>query len=467
MARTPLPVPLSGVEGAVFPAPVGGMQAVMLAALQQLEHTQYLPADAMLARQFRQIALTARHAQGALPFWRERFRAAGFDPAAPITPERWAALPILTRAEAIAAGAALHCSALPAQHGGVESYATSGSTGMTLAVRRSALASFYWQVFTLREEIWQGRDFAGKFAAIRPDDTRAPAAMTGLHERARDDWGPPVASVYPSGPSVLLDVRCSIAEQVAWLQRQAPQHLLSFATNLLHLARHCIAHGIALPSLQTVRSSGEVLSDTVRETCRAAWGVAVADIYSAVETGYLGLQCPEHPHLHVQSESALVEILDDDGRPCLPGQVGRVVVTPLHNFAMPLFRYALDDRAEVGAACPCGRTLPVIARVQGRVHDVLVLPSGERRLLHYSSRVFAGFPAILQHQLVQKTVDGLELRLVARTPLSPDDETTLRTAIQRELGHPFAISFVYCDALARTASGKFAEFRSEITGPKG
>jgi len=28
---------------------------------------------------------------------------------------------------------------------------------------------------------------------------------------------------------------------------------------------------------------------------------------------------------------------------CAPGEIGRVVVTPLHNFAMPLFRYDIGD----------------------------------------------------------------------------------------------------------------------------
>lgn len=459
--RHPLPIPLSAVEGAVFPAPVGGMQAVMLAALQQLEHTQYLPADEMRARQFRQIALLAQHAGRAMPFWRERFRAAGFDPAQPITEASWAALPILTRSDANAAGAALHCATLPAQHGEVETYSTSGSTGMVLTVKRSALAGFYWNVFTLREEIWQGRDFSGKFAAIRPDYTQ-PAGFFGLHEVERDNWGPPVASIYPTGPAVLLDVRSSIAEQAAWLQRQAPQHILSFAASLHDLARHCRAHGITLPSLQTIRSQGEVLTDAARDACREVWGIEPADIYSAVETGYVGLSCPGHAHFHAQSESALIEILDGAGRPCAPGETGRVVVTPLHNFAMPLFRYELGDLAEVGPPCLCGRTLPVMARVHGRMRDILILPSGARRFPHYGARALAAFPQVLQHQLVQKTVHDLELRLVARARLDDDEEAKLRASLRAELDHPFNIDFVYCDTIARTASGKFADFRSEI-----
>ena len=82
-------------------------------------------------------------------------------------------------------------------------------------------------------------------------------------------------------------------------------------------------------------------------------------MYSCEEAGYIALQCPQAEHYHCQSESVLVEVLDDEGRPCTPGQVGKVVLTALHNFAMPLIRYENQDYAEVGPPCACGRGLPV------------------------------------------------------------------------------------------------------------
>ena len=55
-----------------------------------------------------------------------------------------------------------------------------------------------------------------------------------------------------------------------------------------------------------------------------------------------------------------------------------MVITDLHNFAMPLIRYEIGDYAEAGDLCPCGRGLPVITRIVGRVHNMLTLPSGEQ-----------------------------------------------------------------------------------------
>jgi phenylacetate-CoA ligase len=115
-----------------------------------------------------------------------------------------------------------------------------------------------------------------------------------------------------------------------------------------------------------VQSLGGGLSAEARNACREAWGVPLAHIYRAEEVGPLALQCPEHEHFHVQSEQALVEVLDAQGMACAPGETGRVVATPLNNFAMPLIRYEVGETAEVGAPCACGRGLPVLTRIMDR-----------------------------------------------------------------------------------------------------
>jgi phenylacetate-CoA ligase len=282
--------------------------------------------------------------------------------------------------------------------------------------------------------------------AIRRDDSR-----TVLDESAQvrhlADWGPPVALVHSTGPAVLLDIRCPITAQVEVLRREAPAYLLSFASNLGALARHCRTHGIALPSLRGVRSSGEVLTAETRAACRDAWGVEPADMYSAVETGYVSFECAEHRSHHVQAESALVEVLHDDGRACEVGETGRVVVTPLNNFAMPLLRYELGDLAEVGPPCACGRTLPVLTRILGRARDMLTLPSGAKRFAHYGQKVLADISGVVQHQVVQRSRTEIEFFLVVRRPLTDAEEARIRAAVLEGLGHPFRLRLTYSTRL--------------------
>ena len=116
----------------------------------------------------------------------------------------------------------------------------------------------------------------------------------------------------------------------------------------------------------------------LRAACRDLWGVPLHDVYSANELGYIALQCPESEQYHVMSECALVEVIDGDGRPCRPGETGRLVLSSLHNYAMPLLRYEIGDYAEVGDQCPCGRGLPLLNRIAGRERNMLVLPDGRQ-----------------------------------------------------------------------------------------
>ena len=181
------------------------------------------------------------------------------------------------------------------------------------------------------------------------------------------------------------------------------------------------------------------------------------------EDGYLALQCPQHEHYHVQAEGVLLEVLDDTGAPCVPGQVGRVVVTPLHNFAMPLVRYDIGDYAEAGEPCACGRGLPVLKRILGRVRNMLTTADGKRYWPVFGTRALMESAPVLQVQFVQKSHDLVEARIVAAAPLSGAQEAQFRDRVLSMLPPGMSLRFAYCDSIARSASGKFEEFVSEVS----
>ena len=223
-----------------------------------------------------------------------------------------------------------------------------------------------------------------------------------------------------------------------------------------------VQEGIEFENLKGVDTVSEVMTPEIRAAVREAWGLTVTDTYSSAETGYIALQCPEFEHYHIQSEVAYVEILDANGQPCEPGQIGRVVVTPLNNVATPLIRYEVGDFAEVGPPCPCGRGLPVINQIFGRVRNMLRYPDGKQVWPILSSGAFARIEAIQQHQVIQKSLDQLEVRLVACRSLIADESGALRDTLLNKLEHPFDIVFTYHDTIERTKSGKFEDFKSEV-----
>ena len=208
-----------------------------------------------------------------------------------------------------------------------------------------------------------------------------------------------------------------------------------------------------------VRTVGETLPDDLRMRCQAQWGLDIVDLYSSRELGYLALQCPVSGAYHIMAETVLVEILDPAGNSVGPGGIGRVVVTPLHNYATPLLRYDLNDYAEVGPPCACGRGLPTLKRILGRTRNMLVLPDGRRHWPLVGFAQFRDVAPVRQYQLIQNARERIRVRLVVDRALTTTEEHTLSVVIQDALGHPFVLDFEYVEtALTRGTGGKFEEF---------
>ena len=458
MAETAFRTPRlrSALAGVSWPALLEGLAAQLAATLYQFEHSQWwAPEELAQVQQAQQRALLT-HALHSVPYYRQRYADHGLGHDAQSLVEAWSALPVLTRAAVQEAGSTLYSTALPAAHGAVEVVQTSGSTGQPVQVLSTGVTRFFWHACTLREHLWQQRDFSGTLVAIRPDRHSAPGGIVS------PSWGPPVDVLFATGPSALLHSSTAIEAQLAWLRHQQPTYLLSLPTNLQALAEVCSQDGVTLPTLRGVRSYGETLRPAQRRLFQETWGVPVTDVYSAQEVGYIALQCPEAAQYHVQSEHLLLEILDDAGQPCAPGAIGRVVLTTLLNFASPLIRYALGDYVEVGEQCPCGRGLPVIRRVLGRERHLVVLPDGRRHWPSFPEHDWMPLAPIRQLQLVQHTPQHIEARIVAPRALTSQEQAHLRQVFTASLGYPFTFTFTYHHTIPQGPNGKFEDFLSHV-----
>jgi phenylacetate-CoA ligase len=129
---------------------------------------------------------------------------------------------------------------------------------------------------------------------------------------------------------------------------------------------------------------------------------------------------------------------------------------------MPLFRYETGDYAEAGPPCPCGRGLPTLARILGRRRNMLVLPDGTRRWPLTGLYEFRAIAPIRRAQTVQLDGGRLEVRFVSDRAITPEEERRLAQAVQRWIGHPFAVAFVRVDGFPSGASGKFEDFVSHV-----
>ena len=445
-----VPIPRNTLDDNCWPAMPDAAGARMLALQYQLNETQWWSSQHLRKSQLRQLSVLLRHARETVPFYRERL--AGLDLSSGIDIESLSAIPLLARQDIQTRFDELISARVPAAHGMLVDGETSGSTGRPIRYRSTELAALFWQVFTLRDHLWHRRDFHGKLGSIRG---RVQAGTT-------QGWGVSTDVAYRTGAMSMCNTDLPVHEQAQWLLQENPDYLISIASNARALAVYCGERGLRPSKLREVRTYGEALHSDMRAICREAWNVSVVDMYSCAEGGYLALQCPENEHYHVQSESVWLEVLNQRGLPCAPGEIGKVVITPLHNFAMPLVRYDLGDYAEVGPECRCGRGLPVIRGIFGKTRHMLRLANGDSWFPRFGEARFPRIAPVRQFQVAQKSFDAIEVVLAVARALTPEEEQKMREHVLQHLRHPFHISFVYVDSIPRAASGKYEDFRCEV-----
>ncbi len=449
------------IPGIVWP-PLSGIGARYAARnLELLSELQWLSPAALREGQFRQLDLLLRHAARHSPYYASQLADCGWTASDEIGAFPLERLPILTRAVLQDRGPELLCGWTPPEHGHRYEASSSGSTGRRVTVTKTALVGELFNVLTLRDAIWQNRDVTGRIAVIRylhdPDIARDPGGAVA------DNWGSPFVEQYRTGTAAMLDIRHDVQLQAEWLRRQNPDYLMTFPSNLHALAQLFLERGWSLPRLKEIQTLSEVLSPSIRALAAQAWGARVTDIYSAQEVGYIALQAPDGPHYLVQSEAVIVEVLDDQGRACGPGETGRIVITQLHNFATPIIRYDIGDLGEVGNACAGGRGLPVLTSIGGRVRNLVCTPDGRKYWPAVPLDVFKAVAPVRQFQLVQKSLTLIEARMAVARTLSGAEEAQVVRLMHEELGYPFEVSFTYVDELRRNPSnGKFEEFKSEL-----
>ena len=323
------PTAWSVMPGIEWPARPGAAGQAMLAAQFHLDMSQWWqPAD-LLDHQMPQLRLLVRHAEATVPHYREHLAHAGLAAAESLTPESFLRWPILRKKQIQQSGDQFLSTALPPEHGELRWITTSGSTGQPLRAAGTDVSVFFQHALVLRSQFWYGLDHNTKFATIRGSVPDFPLP----------DWGPPANAVFRTGPLVFLSVFEDHDKQLEWLCREEPACLLAHNTNLRALLQRSHASGVVPKRLRNVLGFGDMASAELRGMASEVWNAAYFDTYSCSEIGTLALQCPQHEHLHVQAERVYLEVLREDGTPCDPGETGRVLVTDLHNFAMPLIRY--------------------------------------------------------------------------------------------------------------------------------
>jgi phenylacetate-coenzyme A ligase PaaK-like adenylate-forming protein len=429
----------------VEPAWAGLSGTPLLAAWKELEKTQFLSPSDLRARQSEKLRRLVASVYAASPFYRDRFDRAGVRPKDIQTPDDLARLPLLSKHTVRTEIDRIIAPGLDRSR--LQESRTGGSTGVPLVLYFTEEVSERRNAAARRCNRWTGWEAGESVGAVWGN----PHLPSTLRERLRAALLDPV--IYLDTMQLRPETIAAFADE--W-RRVQPTLLFGHAHSLYMLARGARDLGLDTIRPKAIISTSMMLLPHERIVIEQVFGVGVFDRYGCEEVGLIGAECERHHGMHINIDHLVVEFVREDGSPASSGELGHLVLTDLLNEAMPLIRYRIEDVATLrSGACPCGRALPLMDSVAGRVADFLRRKDGTQVAgVSLIENSLTKFPGIEQLQIVQNSLDSIHLRIV------PD--AAFSESVRSRLTDYFAGTFPGCAIdvelvaeIRREANGKY------------
>ena len=416
----------------------------------------------------RELGFILRFAKSEVPFYRSQKTWSKLPIGASVSREVLSELPILRKHQIHENFGALRARRLPKGERVFYQTSSSGTTGRPTKVLFSRHAGFMYGLLAQRCLRWARFDPTWKQAVIRlPQDLpRQPGgSMLPDGESHRSHGWMYVKHWFHTGPMVGFNRTNSAEAQIEWLRKERPPYLVTFPGTLETLVYAC--QGKPVDSLLALQSISATLTQGMRERVELATRLTVCQSYGLNEIGSVALRC-EAGRYHVNAEHCLVEIVDETGSPCKAGEKGRILVSGLTNFAMPLIRYDTGDLGvAVAGACKCGRTSPSFGTIVGRYRPMQYTPEGTARRVNIIQRTIEEMPldalsGLREYQIHQYRDGSFELRLATKN----EDDNRLANALRQmwdaQKDDPPSLRILRLGEVLPSPGGKQQEFTSDF-----
>jgi phenylacetate-CoA ligase len=392
----------------------------------------------------------------------------GLRPEDVASPDDLPRLPILAKTDVTHHAADLRARALPNGEKIFGPTHSSGTTGRSVEVWHGYSSNLMFTLLALRGVRWHDQDpMRSRVTARIPAEvrhangSRAPTDVL----TSKPHWHY-VGQLMETGPEYTFSITNPMERQIAWLREVRPSYVTTYPGTLEEWA--LAAGSKPVDSVEQLSAISAQLTPALRKRLERVYGVPIHQGYGLNEIGRVAIRC-DAGRYHVHTEHCLVEIVDAAGRPCAPHETGRVLVTGLRNFAMPLLRYDTGDLAEVVTGpCPCGRTLPSFGEIAGRFVRFAGLPPRTRQRFYALIGAFESLSAeqlafLRRHQIHQNREDRFELRLVTAGPVPNEFHEHVQRAWAAVAGDPpEPLTILEVADVARSPSGKSLDFTSHF-----
>jgi phenylacetate-CoA ligase len=409
--------------------------------LRELEPTQWLSRSDLEALQLKRIQRLVKYAYEHVPYYRERYQREDIRPEDIKSMGDFQSLPFLTKEDVNN-----HLDALVSPELRAKVYLdhTGGSTGEPM--RFSVEDSFWWwnAALEFRGRGWHGVKEGDKVAWVWGAKQDMPGWSWKRRLKAHI-----MRQRFLNAFDMTEDKMRDFADM---LIRWQPAMFRAYASALSLFAQYIKRQRITGIHPKLIETTAEKVTGPQRQLLEEVFGCPVVDCYCSRELGTIAYQC-ELGGLHVCETRYLEIVADDEVAP--PGQLGEIVVTSLHQFAMPFIRYRIGDMGiREKADCPCGRGMPVLREIVGRTHDFLVTDDGKFVHGEFFAYVFRAKPEVARYQIYQPDTGHLEVRVVCKRDVDPAWLEDIRQQLQTRFGPSMQISIRVVDNIELTPAGK-------------
>ena len=406
-----------------------------------LEQSQWWPAEQLRDFQWQELQRLLKHAFDTVPYYRQKYAAAGVSLGDVRTWDDFRNLPTLTRQEVNANRQEL-CST--SYSGRLLPEATGGSSGVPTRFFITTESYDWRSAATQRAYAWSG---------------------SLLGERTLYLWGAPIRPQTPwqSNKELLYhwlrrELLVNTFRQTdqfwneTWLRAAAfhPRFVVGYVSSLESFIYYGQAHDLRLPGLRAVLAMAEPVYDGLRQLVREELNVHLFNTYGSREFMSIAAECEVHSGLHVNAENILLETKN----PAAEGS-SEFLVTDLHNYGMPFIRYEIGDIGALDSKpCPCGRGLPKIHSIEGRTLDAL--RGKDNRIVpgEFFPHLLKDIVEISEFQVEQKSLDQIVLSVVLNGRMSEESEALLRSQFVKVFGDSARLDVRQVSSIPRRASGK-------------
>jgi putative adenylate-forming enzyme len=328
--------------------------------------------------------------------------------------------------------------------------ATSGSSG-----RKAVIPNDRHEWATTIASYSRANEWSGvQVSPLHPVRMAVVSSTTAWHQSSR------VATTVksPFVHSARLDAASPLSDIVAQLNQSQPDVLVGYASMIRALADEQLDGRLRIRP-RAVNSASEVLTPETRTMATRAFGVAPFNVYAATETGGIAAECARH-RMHLFEDLVIPEVVDDQYRPVPAGHAGdRLLVTVLSSRTLPLIRYELTDRVSLTTeTCPDGLPFGLLASIEGRTDDIIVLPATGGGTVRVHPIVFHQVLDLLDAPAWQVRQHGTDITVLLAAPGPAVDISATERAVKAALAaagaQPRALSLSIVDNIPAGAAGK-------------